>query len=217
MASDVADIPTFVILLESNRDRCAHVYGRLTRELPGCNIVPATERDQVAVFFGKERIAVSATLRPSKFACSASHFRVWKEIVAREMPYAIVLEDDVAVRRGFILFAQHLTRQLPSDFDLVHLYVSRPPEDWTERAANTDKLYISYIPKWGRSAYLVSRSGAEKLILGFQTITDSGDVQISEMARKGNLSIYCASKAYVDNLGQLTAQYKGERFRSTIW
>jgi GR25 family glycosyltransferase involved in LPS biosynthesis len=165
----------------------------------------------------KEKISVSASLRLTKLACSASHFRVWKEVVAHQLPCAIVLEDDVAIRHGFGSFVQRLKTQLPADFDLVHLYVSSSQQEWMERAAKTDELYVRYIPKWGRSAYLISCSGAQKLILGFQTIIESGDVQISQMARRGDLSVYCASKAYVDNLGQLTVRYKGERFPSTIW
>jgi GR25 family glycosyltransferase involved in LPS biosynthesis len=153
----------------------------------------------------------------AKLACTISHMRAWKVIVSQDLRYAIVLEDDVAIRDGFGLFIRKLQRQLPINFDLVHLYVHHDRSEWLMQATNTEKTYVSYIPTWGRSAYMLSRSGAKKLLLDFRTITGHGDRQITEIAQRGKLSVYCAAESYVDNLGQITPQYNGERFRSNIW
>jgi Glycosyltransferase family 25 (LPS biosynthesis protein) len=152
-----------------------------------------------------------------KLACTISHIRTWQEIVVQDFEHAIVLEDDVAIRGGFAFFFRKLIRELPINFDLVHLYVSGDRSEWLKHAANTEKAYVDYIPLWGRSAYLLSRSGARKLLSGFHAITNNGDFQISDMAKRGRLSVYCAKHAYVDNLGQLAPKYNGERFRSSIW
>jgi GR25 family glycosyltransferase involved in LPS biosynthesis len=210
-------LPIFVILLQSSSERLSHVYGHIIRELPLCNVVSAVEKNEVVAFLEKEKVGVPTNLSPARLACSASHLKVWKEIIARELPCAIVLEDDVAIRPRFNPFTQKLRRQLPSEFDFIHLYVSENRREWRRRAASTNKLYVSYTPRWGRSAYLVSRSGAIKLIAGFRTIRENGDRQISTMAQQGHLSVFCASKHCVDNLGQLRRTYRGERFRSTIW
>jgi len=143
------------------------------------------------------------------------------------LKYAIVLEDDVAIREGFSLFINKLLPQLPAYFDLVHLYVHAHRSEWLKRAANTEKTYVSYIPVCGRSAYLLSRSGAEKLLVDFQSIKKNadvgygadpcGDIQICEMAQRGQLLVNSAKESRVDNLGQLLRQYNGERFRSNIY
>ncbi len=211
-----ADIPVFVILLRSDPGRSAHVYAHIVREFPACEVVAATEPHEVADFLGQEKIALTATLAPPRIACSASHFRVWQEIIARDLPCAIVFEDDVAIRKGFKGFVRKLKAQLPSDFDLVHLYISAPRKEWKQRAADASGAYVSYVPQFGRSAYLVSRLGAQKLVAGFQTISANGDIQISRMAQDGTLSVYCASREYVENLGQLRFEFKGEKFRSTL-
>jgi len=215
------EIPVFVILLESDEERRSHVYRNVLPKLKICDVVSATNAAQSEVnkFLYNDKIFVDNNythVTTAKLACTISHMRVWKTIVAQDLRHAIVLEDDVAIRDGFNLFIRKLKRQLPVNFDLVHLYVSDRNE-WLRRVAKTKKAYVSYNPKWGRSAYLLSRSGAEKLLFGFQKIVRAGDCQISDMAQEGKLSVYCAAESYVDNLGQLTWQYKGERFRSTVW
>ena len=210
-------IPIFVILLESDHERRAHVYGHTKRRLPRCSVVSAIQQDGVKAFFESEKVAVSADLTLSKLACSASHMKVWKKISTSETPYAIVLEDDVAVLPDFELFAQRLVRKIPQNADLVHLYVSHNRAHWGRQVAKTKRAFVSYKPRWGRSAYLLSRRGAEKLLSGFRTIADHGDIQMANMAERGELSVFCASKECVSNLGQLFRGYRGEKFRSTVW
>jgi GR25 family glycosyltransferase involved in LPS biosynthesis len=181
----------------------------------------ATNASKVEIdeFLGKEKVFVDENytrVTPAKLACTISHIRAWKAIVAQDLGHAIVLEDDVAVRDGFSLFIRKLQRQLPANFDLVHLYVHHDRSEWLTHVTNTEKTFVSYIPTWGRSAYLISRSGAKKLLLDFRTITRHGDRQITEMAQRGKLLVYSATESYIDNLGQITPQYNGERFRSNI-
>jgi GR25 family glycosyltransferase involved in LPS biosynthesis len=216
------DIPAFVIVLKSDKERCSHVYGNVLSKLPICDILNATnaKKAEVDEFFRTETIFVdnsSADITYAKLACTISHIRVWKAIIAQDLERAIVFEDDVEIFDGFRSFVSKLQKQLPSNFDLVHLYVHHDRSEWLAHVRTTKKPYVTYIPRWGRSAYLLSRSGAKKLLLGFQTITRPGDQQMSDMAQAGLLSVYCASESYVNNLGQLSSTYKGERFRSNIW
>jgi GR25 family glycosyltransferase involved in LPS biosynthesis len=185
-----------------------------------CNIIKATnaEKNEIDKFLRCEKIdIVYNPVTLGKVACTISHIRTWKAILAQDLKHAIVLEDDVAIQKGFSSFIHKLIRELPIDFDLVHLYVHEDRSEWFRCAAKTEKAYVSYIPVWGRSAYLLSRRGAIKLLSGFHALTKSGDKQISEMAKRRELSVYCAKETYVDNLGQLRSQYNGERFRSNIW
>jgi len=213
----LGNVPTFVILLESDLERRHHVYVDVVPKLAVCNIIPATKKTRADEFLQKEKIAVARPMSAAKIACSVSHVRVWNQIVARGLKHAIVLEDDVAILDGFSAFVRELRSQLPGDFDLVHLYVHEDRSEWLRHVGNSQKLYVNYIPVWGRSAYLLSRRGAEKLLAEFRTLTDFGDFQIASMAKAGKLSVYCASRSYLDNLGQLRSEYKGERFRSNVY
>jgi GR25 family glycosyltransferase involved in LPS biosynthesis len=227
-----SDVPVFVILLESNEERYSHVHRDVLPKLQTCNIIKATNADknEVEHFFREEKIDMGGAYTPmtlGKLACTISHIRTWKAIVAQHLKHAIVLEDDVAVRDGFTSFICKLISQIPINVDLVHLYVHAYRREWLRHAANTEKPHVSYIPVCGRSAYLLTRSCAEKLLLGFQTIDRNadfgygaepcGDIQIYEMAKRGKLNVCCAKESYVDNLGQLFRRYNGERFRSSIY
>jgi GR25 family glycosyltransferase involved in LPS biosynthesis len=216
------DIPAFVIVLEKDDERRLHIRRNVLPKLPNCDIVSATNASKADIedFLGKEGIVVHenySRVTLAKLACTISHIRAWKAIVAADLMYAIVLEDDVAIRDGFRPFIRKLQKQLPINFDLAHLYVHHDRSEWLLHTADTERAYVSYIPTWGRSAYLLSRTGAKKLLSDFRTITKHGDRQISDMARRGKLLVYCAAESYVDNLGQITPQYNGERFRSNIW
>jgi len=212
-----SELPAFVILLQSSPARRTHVWGHTKRLLPHCEIVSAVEREDARGRLEAEGIQVSDGVPAGKLACSASHIAVWREIVRRGVACALVLEDDVALRPGFSLFVQRLKRQLPRDFDLVHLYVSYDRKEWRRKAVGTKQLFLRYAPRWGRSAYMVSLQGAEKLLADFRTISDHGDVQMARMAQQGRLLTFCASKASVDNLGQTRMTYRGEQFPSTVW
>ena len=191
------DIPAFIILLESDSERRSHVYGNVLTKLPTCDVVNATnaKKAEVDEFLRAEKILVANSYTDvtyAKLACTISHMRVWKSIVAQDLELAIVLEDDIAICDGFRLFVNKLQKQLPSNFDLVHLYVHHDRSEWLTQVTNTEKSYVPYIPRWGRSAYLLSCSGARKLLSGFKTITQPGDQQMSGMAQAGLLSVYSA-------------------------
>ena len=113
--------------------------------------------------------ARSIEMTPQEVAIALSHVEVWKLIAESDRHYTLVLEDDVYFRRGF-------TRLLD--------------DAWTEimqrsgELAAVDMLYLSYkeadqeVPKkpfsellfrpvtglWQLSGYVLSRSGAQKLL-----------------------------------------------------
>jgi GR25 family glycosyltransferase involved in LPS biosynthesis len=218
----IGEVPAFVILLERDEERRSHVHQNVVPRLPICRIISATdaEKGEVDKFFHAEKIVVGSNYTdstPGKLACSISHIRTWKEIVVQNLAHAIVLEDDIAILDGFSSYIRSLVRQLPTDYDLVHLYVSEDRSEWLSQVENEKGAYVNYIPVWGRSAYLLSRSGAKKLLLDFQTITNHGDFQIREMAQKGKLLVYCVAESYIDNLGQSSSQYSGEQFKSNVY
>jgi hypothetical protein len=134
-------IPAFVILLESDQERYFHVHRDVLPKLPICNIIKATnaEKKEVEHFLREKKIDIDTIYTPitlGKLACTISHIRTWKAILAQDLKHAIVLEDDVAIRDGFIFFIRKLITQLPINFDLVHLYVSAHRSEWLRHASD---------------------------------------------------------------------------------
>ncbi len=224
------DVAAFVILLKRDNVRCSHVYEELLPSLYKfmpiqykCEVMDATDAktDDLDSFMAPGRMIKSIDsydkVSPAKLACTISHMRVWKTIVASNLKHAIVLEDDVVAEDGFGVFLNDLTKCLPPTFDLVHLYIH--PEfqsDWSNLAASAPQAFVDFVPRYGRSAYLLSQSGAQKLLRQFRHLSNHGDVQIAEMANRGDLSVYCASEMHVQNIGQIYQTFNDEKLRSTI-
>ena len=73
--------------------------------------------------------------------CYASHYSAWKKIVDEDLDYGIILEDDVVIS------------------DVINFLFSSPP-----MAEGVELLHLGKRGFAGLEAYLLSKSGAEKLI-----------------------------------------------------
>ena len=107
-------------------------------------------------------------LSPGEIGCYASHLMVWRTIVARNLTYALVLEDDVRIEADAAQVVRELIHILPRGWDFVHM--SGKPRSRNFAARPISKLpgsrnLVRYarVPD-GAMAYLISRQGAEKLL-----------------------------------------------------
>jgi len=98
----------FVINLDKNPERLAFMreqFGRLGMEAERFPAVYGKEMtgEELRRDFARARsyVACQRKLGPSVVACALSHSGVYKAIVERDLPYALVLEDDVKLGDGF--------------------------------------------------------------------------------------------------------------------
>lgn len=109
------------------------------------------------------------SLTPGEVGCYASHMLAWRTIVARNLPFALVLEDDALIDDGASRLIDELVNTLPRGWDFVHLdgrsrsraFSSRPLRDLPE---GRRLLRYARIPD-GTLAYLISNQGARKLLV----------------------------------------------------
>ena len=118
-----------------------------------------------------DRVELDRPIRMSQpeIAVACSHISVWREIVASDQEYALVLEDDVSLSTGF---ARHLDRAWAEllgesahkqDFDILYL-------SYTEVKGGAPKVFTSpnvFRPMrglWCLSGYVLSRKGSERLL-----------------------------------------------------
>nr|XP_033817853.1 inactive glycosyltransferase 25 family member 3 [Geotrypetes seraphini] len=106
------------------------------------------------------------TLTKGEVGCFLSHFTVWKEVVERQLDYALVMEDDVRFE-GF--FKQRLIRLIKEvteaelNWDLIYLgrkQVNTEPEEPVAGVKNLVHASYSY---W-TLGYVISLQGAQKLL-----------------------------------------------------
>ena len=113
----------------------------------------------------KARLAASP-LRPGEIGCWASHLLVMQQIVRRDLPYALILEDDVRLRAGFKQLLTNLDT-MPVGWGLLRFAgeTKRAVIPVAQFGINTGVSLVKYgrIPM-GLGAYAISRRGAEAVL-----------------------------------------------------
>lgn len=92
-----------------------------------------------------------------KQACALGHYQIWKDIIARQLDYAIVFEDDVQFHRGWKELAPLYWEQTPTYFDMLFMgcqFTSAPLEE--------DAWVVEH-PSYCTHAYIITYHGASIL------------------------------------------------------
>lgn len=86
-------------------------------------------------------------LTPSAVGCSLSHYYIYKEIIKRDLPYALVLEDDIIFNKDFVACLDTATKQLKEN-DIMMLYYQswEPIRLKSASKRQVCKSYATYTP-----------------------------------------------------------------------
>lgn len=108
-------------------------------------------------------------MTPEEVAVACSHVKVWREIASGPYEYALVLEDDVWFHPRFARVLDKAWSELRAArnygplFDL--LYLSYREVDYgAEKIRVSPSLFSPFRGLWYLSGYVLSRTGAEKLL-----------------------------------------------------
>ena len=91
--------------------------------------------------------------------CTDSHIRVWRDIVAKGHPWALVFEDDARLVEGFKERLEEVLPDLPNDWDYVNLGAV-PGFNLFERRVSRNLIKGSSTTA---HAYIISQKGAQHL------------------------------------------------------
>jgi len=174
----------FVINLEKDGARRASITGQLSAlglpfELVSGVLGSALSAAEVALHYddGKAKWRMARSLLPAEIGCALSHVNVYRMMLTRDIPFALVLEDDVSVPRelGEILEA------------CARLLDKRRPEVWLlspaegrrgvagERAVDTRHVVLPYRGGFYTSSYVLTSSAANALLAELYPIGDVAD------------------------------------------
>lgn len=109
-------------------------------------------------------------MTPQEIAIALSHIEVWKLIAASDTPYTLVLEDDAYFRRGFSRVLDKIWRKViniksqVSAFDLLYLSFQEVANSSPKKQQPSELIRKPASGIWQASGYVLSRSGAKKLI-----------------------------------------------------
>lgn len=128
---------------------------------------------------------------PGEVGCLISHYLLMKKIVEQNLPYALILEDDVELSPNFPTLLEEL-EPLIEPGDLISLYASFPELCNLRVEGNINNIYKFVKPESGNLvvgavAYIITYLSAKKLIqklLPMHNVVDDWRLWVQEKAVK---------------------------------
>ncbi|RUO98258.1 glycosyltransferase family 25 protein [Hyphomicrobium sp.] len=110
--------------------------------------------------------------------CSASHLVIYRMIVERGLPYALILEDDARLEPDCLRAIQAALKMVPRDWDIIRLIEtsSRALQRLVDLGQGKSLVRYLRIPR-STTGLVVSQSGARKLLTP-RLIKEPIDVEI---------------------------------------
>ena len=181
-------LTVFVISLKRSPERREHIKKHLDSiglEFEFFDAVYGKElsEDQIDKLCDREAIKNAPHwLTPSAIGCSLSHYGVYQEIIKRNLPYALVLEDDILFNIDFVACLDTTAKQMKENELMLLYYQSWEP---LKLASNSKKelcgKYVTYVPKdmyqpICAAAYLITQAACKtfsKAILPVRLCADT--------------------------------------------
>ena len=176
----MTSLPILLINLDRAPERLARLEERLgARGLAFERVaaVDARTLSRAEIERHVEGIGHWGWMTPGEIACFLSHRKCWRLIVERELPYAVVLEDDVVPGRlaGEILAGGDW---IPADTDLVKLETDLKPVRLSAKASGhgeTFEVARLHSSHYCAAAYVVTHHAARRLLMETERFRDAVD------------------------------------------
>jgi len=162
--SEVLRAPAFIVNLDSRVDRLALSQQRIRRagfkDVHRFRAIDGWDPSELRSAWqtlGNPRLSLEEygfLDKPGAQACLLSHLALWRKIVADNIAYAVIFEDDVAFVPRWSELAPRFYAATPKDFDILYLggNLNRP-----------GRGYVVDAPTWCMHAYILTGDGARRL------------------------------------------------------
>ncbi|MFA5899220.1 MAG: glycosyltransferase family 25 protein [Hyphomicrobium sp.] len=151
----------FVINLATATDRLAY----MSEQLDGAFERIEAVRGRSGPAHLQENFVEPTPLLPGEIGCYTSHLVVAETILARGLPYAVVLEDDVELASNFRANVEKAIALIRDDWDIVSLSGAKQHPHCPVAPVSDSRNLVRYLhfPKT-TAAYVISQSGCRKLL-----------------------------------------------------
>jgi glycosyl transferase, family 25 len=157
-------IPAFFINLDRDANRRCFVEAQLSAAAIVAERFAGVDGSDLPALLARY-FPLDSGLTPTQLGCSASHLSIMRVIVDRSIDAALVLEDDAVLPANLRSVVDEVLAALPAGWDIARL--CRAPKrafrPLCELPDASRLVRYSRIPL-GTAGYLVSRSGARKLL-----------------------------------------------------
>ena len=164
--------PVFVINLDKSTARMAKISKRLDELEVPFERVPAVygadlSQEEIDKYYCPElnKKNYRRPLGLGEIGCYISHIKVWKTIVERKIPCALILEDDITIDASLGQLIKTISKSSNS-FDVVKLYSKNNTPKLLDSAPVGEKHRLCRFKKIpiGNQGQLVTLAGATNLI-----------------------------------------------------
>jgi len=153
-------------------------------------------------FTSSDRLATAGEL-----GCTCSHRSIWGNVALHNLPYIIVLEDDISFKDKFLENTASAIAAMPADADLLYLHIlpideihypSEVSHRYSESDEDVGKIVRFLGNPWGTQAYIVTLSGAKKL-LQLTRLLSVHAIDDAIIKNKGKLNIYTTLRNEIES------------------
>ncbi len=117
-----------------------------------------------------------------EIGCYLSHYKIWEDIILNDYKNCIIFEDDAFTKENYEIIMNYIDT-IPNDYDIAYLgWWTRYSFEYNKKNNNwlfTDKLEDNKFMILGTYSYILSNSGAKKLITKALPIDIQVDIFIS--------------------------------------
>lgn len=225
--STIKKCPVYVINLDCAEDRMLSMDQQLSAIDVNYERIPAIKGNSLTET--EINIEYSAALNKKYFradlslgeiGCYISHKNVWRKMVAENIEFAVILEDDMIIENNFIkLFS--LTETLKK-YDLIKLADNRnhQPKKITKLEQPFELINFTKIPNCA-TGYTISLAGAKKL-LSRELFYRPVDIDM-QFCQELGLSVYGLrpypineNKSFTSDITSLNGGFHGNKSTSFI-
>lgn len=108
-------------------------------------------------FYGRD-------IKPGEIGCALSHQKCYRRIMERNLPYALILEDDISIVENISNNIGYLEKYLNSDIPTVILLSGRFYYTKKEKISNSTRKIGKVIDAYLAHAYLINQNAAKLAI-----------------------------------------------------
>jgi len=177
-------VQIFVINLEKDTERRSSITGQLSalglpfELVPGVYGAALSPQELESNYDDrKARWRMARSLVPAELGCALSHLKVYRQMIDRRVPCALVLEDDVRLpaELGSVLEASARTLD-PCHPDVWLLSPAEGRQGASgERAIREGQLLLPYRSGFYTSSYLLTLAAAKALLAELYPVGDVAD------------------------------------------
>jgi glycosyl transferase, family 25 len=135
---------------------------------------------------------INEFLTAGEFGCYCSHMEIWNEIITNKIPYALIFEDDVILKRNFGANLDKVIANIPPVWDLIFLYFIGKKNTSQTNVYNLVELDQDQQKISASVAYFISNKGSRKLLKEMSLFSIPLDHEISKRINDGEITAMAA-------------------------